>query len=807
MANFFDQFEPSAPKTDGGNFFDQFTPSMETYQPKEKDFGIDWSKPTNEIRNAISVLPDQDKQIAVDQWAKAAVKKEREGAPTASNNPIMEGVRHFGRGTILGSFFDEADAKVNQGLYSLSGGNMGAPEEERLAYLRARSVAEDEASPVLGTVAKLAGGFASGAPIANKVIEGAKSTAGKVIATGGVGGTAAAVYGFGEGEGGAENRLEKAAEYAPLGAALGVGAPIVAKTIGAGVQKAADYLPAVKARLPISKVSNPSEVADEWLASKLKRSGQTPQSVADDLAEGQRSAQLDSNSTALLPEMLADTSDTMRRLTGSVYRTGNEAGDLIKGKLDTRQRGPENPFAPRTDDQPQGQLERLLDSFARGLKIKSANSARVTEKDIIAAQRAEGNKLYGEARDASEAFDLQPAIDGVALKMQDYPPDVMPKLQRAVDLFTRPVQKGAAAKEDNLILKMQRLAEDEQDALARAADPEKAAAIEAVFAKKQRRLMEDLSMVQQQSRIFSAQRRAVDHVKQFDAAKKSLDDMIEAAKRGGENNMARELTEFKDALLNRVHEYDGAGVPTKNDKYQKARDSWGSHAENREAIELGRAALRENSEVSVEQFKALNEAQKKLFRIGLREGVRNAAGGKTPGDDLTRLFQTRRVVDLLREAIPATPIPKSRKLQPWSKPPAFSDRPQRFGDVLAREQRMVQTKNTAIGNSATAQRHQDDAEFASDALASILTGGRSLLNYGLEAVGVGLQKAFGYRQDVALELAKRLTEADPAKQAIMLANLGKKMGPSKLAEFLNQIGYSAGVAAVPASIAGSGKEP
>src|SRR5690606_18139238 len=110
---------------------------------------------------------------------------------------------------------------------------------------------------------------------------------------------------------------------------------------------------------------------------------------------------------------------------------------------------------------------------------------------------------------------------------------------------------------------------------------------------------------------------------------------------------------------------------------------------NREAIELGRAALRENSEISVEQYNALTTGQQQLFRIGFLESLRNALGTKRPGDDITQLFQQQRVRDLM-SAI----IPRSQK-----KTDVFYNRPERFGNLMEREARMVQTRNAVLGNS------------------------------------------------------------------------------------------------------------
>lgn len=152
---------------------------------------------------------------------------------------------------------------------------------------------------------------------------------------------------------------------------------------------------------------------------------------------------------------------------------------------------------------------------------------------------------------------------------------------------------------------------------------------------------------------------------------------------------------------------------------------------------------------------------------------------KKPGSDVTQIFQQQRVQELLREI-----IPRSRGTN------GFSNRPERFGNYLNREQRMVQTKNDVLGGSPTAQRQQDDMGFAGDALASMWSRFRSapsLFNIGVEAIGTGLQKVFGYRQDVALSLAQRLLESDPTRRNELLRRLNQRHGADAFAQMATAI--------------------
>jgi hypothetical protein len=523
--------------------------------------------------------------------------------------------------------------------------------------------------------------------------------------------------GFARGEGDFSNRLNSAEAGATGGATIGgllpVGGALATRAIGA----AADALNPTLTRFR----HGPEEAADEILARRIEREGSTPAQKRLDLQRGQAvDARLNANSTATLPETLADTSDAMQRLTGSLYRQGGEAGNFIRDALESRQRGPVNPFGPRQPNAaPEGQSARVMDATERALLARSSNTARQTERQIAEEQARRGRQLYEQARQNSEPFDLQPVLDGMALRAQDYGGEFRGALNRAISLF----------------------------------------------------------------RNEFPQRRAVDNISRFDASKQQLDDMIEGAQRQGQGNLVRELTRFKNDLLDAVHRVDANGNPTANLVYREARQTWGTAAENREAIELGRSALRDGSEIGVENYRELTPGQQQLFRLGFIESLRNALSQKRPGNDITLLFQQARVRELMNEIIP----------RPNGRNAVFANRAERFGNLLNREQRMVQTRNTVLGNSATAQRMQDDTAFAGDALAGMWDRFRqspSLFNIGIEAIGTGIQKIFGYRQDVALALAHRLLEQDPTTRNQILRRLQARGGPGRLQQLVNHIDRS-----------------
>ena len=667
------------------------------------EYGLDLSKPDDEIRAAIAKLPETEKKRAHDLWAEHRVQKLYEGTGLTPQPELAKGI------PIIGPFLDEATAGIVGLVHNITG--FGSPYDEALAFARAHERAAEAANPVASATGKFAAGVVAGGPIASRIAA-APTLAGRVGQGAVLGGTVGAVEGFGHGEGSLGDRADTAKTGATIGGSLGAVFPAVAAGASRLYGAASEYIAPTVTRL----LHGPEAAADRILASRIAAEGSSPAMKRLDLQRGQAvDARMGSDSFAPLPETIADTSDAMRRLLGSVYRQGGEAGTFVRETLEARQRGTGNLFAPRPDDVP-GQADRIIEATERALLLRTAKTARATERKIMADQAREGRELYKQAYEASEPFDIQPVLDAMALTAQQYQGGFRRTLERAM-------------------------------------------------------------------RLFQERNMPVNNIRRFDAAKKQLDDMIEKAKRAGENNLARELTMFKNALLERVHEGG------KNPLYQQARDAWGSAAENREAIELGRAALRENSEVSVEQYRELSSGQKQLFRIGFLESLRNALGTKRPGQDVTQLFQQRRVRELMAEI-----IPRSR-----DRGAVFANRPERFGNLIEREARMVQTRNAVLGNSMTAQRQMDDLQFAGDTLASMWNRFRSspsLFNMGIEAIGVGIQRIFGYNQRVALELARSLLETNPERRNQILRRLARRGGPDRFARFADLVDRSANALAV-----------
>lgn len=661
--------------------------------------GMNFDRPDQEVRADIAKLPSAERQKALRNWSDRRVEKMYKGTGLSPSPTSATGI------PLIGGFLDEAAAAATTIPYWLSGGAVGRPYDENLEMERAYERAAETAKPVQSVVGKVGAGLAGGAALG--ALAPARTLAGRVGQGVTIGAPLGAVEGYARGEGSIADRMQSAGTGAKFGAAVGAAFPIAATGLTAAAGQAGRYLGPTYTRLRYG----PEEAADEILSQRLASSGTSPAQIRLDLQRGQaQAARLGPNSNATLPETIADTSDDAARLLGSSYRAGGEAGQFVRDTLERRQRGPANPYGPRAQGAPDGQRARIMDATERALQIRTAGSALRTERDILAQQRQEGQRLYQQAFNTQQPFDIQPVLDGFALQVQQYPAPFAARMTRALNLFR-----------DN-----------------------------------------------------SPNRMPVNRLERFDAAKKALDDMIETAQRQGQGNLTRELTQFKRQLI------DAVEAGGRNQDYAAARAAWGSAAEQREAIDLGRAALREGSELSAESYRQLTAGQQQLFRIGFLESVRNALSRKRPGNDVTQLFQEPRVQELMNEI-----IPRSRGANA-----VYANRPERFGELMNREQRMVQTRNRVLGNSATAERIQDDIEFTGSTLSTMFqrfVRAPTLFNAAVESVGVGIQRVFGYRQEVALALAQRLLESDRTVQNQILRRLAQRGGANRFTRFADAV--------------------
>lgn len=681
-----------------------------------------------------------------------------------------------GQGMMMG-WGDEATARLRQMSH-------GETYDAALTDERRKTKAFREKHPEWAHGLEFAGGMAvPGLGLLTKTIKPAASVVGQMVQGSGLGAGIGAVAGAG---GSDKDRLEGAGTGALIGVGLGAGIP-VAGAVGSGLfHKAREAVSPSLARTR----GGVEAAADEVLANKIRASGKTVADVQADLSAGRAAAKLP-KSEAVLPEMIIDTLPGLQRVGGSVYRAGNEAGELMQGSLAARQGGDpaKGLFGrPGMRAAPMNQYERLGDDFKRAWGVKSKD----LEKELATIrneQKVLGNQDYKNAWATADKFD-EPLTDTLvawSLKTKNEPGRAeQTALQSALKLFERqpprnPQTETMRLQHEKLGDRLQALTERHAEALA-SGQTALAERLARQVQQTERQAQIVMDRLAETNTKIGNQPFAIDTLERFDAAKRSIDGMISETRN---DNVKRLLVQMKNDMLDAVHG-GSRSAPTLNIAYADARSAWGSRAELLESAQMGRQFMRGTGDVTAAEINALPNAAKKMALLGAQRELQIMLGGKAlgPTADYTRTLYQPNVYSRIAEI---TPQGKTSE---------------KLGELVRREKRISSTSAEVLGNSKTAQRGQDDLEFAGRDLLG--TGWKAwrqsggVINLGLDLMKAGAERAFGFRDDMALALAKRLTEATPAQQDVILTRLAQRIGQSKVDQFLGFVQQ----ASLPATAAG-----
>lgn len=781
----FDDLIPS--KTTGG-MFDDLIPSTAGASR------VDFDRPIADVRADIAKIPEgAQRDAAMKSWADAYVAKERKSGNAQdlgrlAINPQRVGdfVRNVAKGTIVGSFADELNAGTSAALHAITGGAAGAPYDESVAYQRATDRALQKEAPVQSAVEQIGGAFASGAPIAKAVMGPAKTVLGQAIRGAGVGGTAGYVAGFGEGEGDAQARHDYATSGegkllgmppALMGLLAGATIPPAISGFSALGRKAAEVASPTAARvaanvreLPrrlgisasadgaIPETAGGRAAAEQIIANQLSRAGISADQIRAELDKLGDATRFHTSGRAQDATALVDLDPSLQRLAGSVARSSPEGGNVAKTFIEARQTGVTPPAAsaagiaetsglptrpmlakPLTAEQskrvlgtdfragsgnvvPMGQGERVQDALKRAFRLEDAKwhghggNALRTDQELLRLAKEEAQALYGATYQAGRGVDLRPVLQDTLRGWAD-------RLKSEPQPVAREIQR------------VMRL-------------------------------------------FFTRDGELVSDIERFDKAKQFADGVIEKffeSPIGRNRYVGGVLNELKNDLLKAV---DGITTKELGSKYATARGAFGSRMEARDALQMGRDAFKQDSDIGVDAFRSLtSDGQQKLFRLGLLSGYEKAAAHMKRGADKTQIFDNPRIQELLAEV-----IPRSR-----SGSAEFADRPERFGAFVGAEKRMIDTRNVVQGNSATAQRLRDDEAFGvmtklSETVERFKSSA-SVTMLGVRAVEQMLDKMFGMRADTAASIARMLFTANPQQRLQVLAGIERRLGRNRFEQF------------------------
>jgi hypothetical protein len=239
-------------------------------------------------------------------------------------------------------------------------------------------------------------------------------------------------------------------------------------------------------------------------------------------------------------------------------------------------------------------------------------------------------------------------------------------------------------------------------------------------------------------------------VRYYDYVKRALDDKIGAATRSGENDNARVWQGIKKSLLDELD----ARIPA----YKTARSIFSDDAGMKEALEMGRSFLREDSEVIAQQMSTMSEAEKQMFRMGAARELRDKILSRPDTADVYKAFFNK---PLMREKIRAI----------------FPDRKSfaRLQRAMLNEQKMYATSSGATGNSATARRLMGVRDLATDPETAMdaATGGPKFAV--LNAARKYVRQRLGplANENLREQVARMLFEGDPQTRKQILMALEK----------------------------------
>lgn len=440
-----DQAEPELTPVDGNDPFAHMTGTATQINPPAS-FDIDFSQDKAAVRKQIAKLPKGQRKAAMKQWADVFVAKERK-----ENKGFVQDatdvVRNLTRGTVVGSFLDEANA-----LTASATGQ--APYEEALAYQRAQDRAIDKDSTKLGTlpvigdvtaggVTKLAGGILSapatpminamrGAALAPRIANGALT-----------GGLYGLIYGAGAGEG-AENRLMTGGLGLAAGVVGGGAIPIAAEGVGRAVnavrsaaptpQALRSYHPGAVKRVQRS-FNDDLDTASGMSREATPVNGWTLQSPGADRRYAVRAGNLGDEG------MLADMGPNMQNQAGAIASMPGAGQTKISGILRSRADGS------------QGRINQSVDA-ALGPRRNLVAAEEVT----IQAARKNAAPLYDQFYNT--AIEMTPRLAGMLrradaagamkrvaklIKIEGISPDQLANNGRLIDLVKRAVDDMASS--------------------------------------------------------------------------------------------------------------------------------------------------------------------------------------------------------------------------------------------------------------------------------------------------------------------------------------------------------------------------
>lgn len=263
--------------------------------------------------------------------------------------------------------------------------------------------------------------------------------------------------------------------------------------------------------------------------------------------------------------------------------------------------------------------------------------------------------------------------------------------------------------------------------------------------------------------------RRVPDVRAWEYIRQAMDDMIQAEI----DPITKRMTSAGRAIVglqNRIFKE----VRAANTPYDDALKIWSGSHKLDNALEAGREALKQSPEATKRMMSTMSEADKRMFRVGLANAIRDKVSGTSVMHNaLFKFFSTSDNIANLRSA--------------FNDPEQFKA----FRQAMMAEANKRETYN-ALGNSTTTKQALDAAEAgglqeSTELLKDVASG--SFIRGTLKYIGSHMKMLGGFTPEVADRVAQKLMTVDPAMVRKITTELAKIRGQQISADQKRQLTY------------------
>ena len=806
MANPFDQFDDTAPAS-GGNPFDQFDANK---TETSADFSAQPDDPSSP--EGLAYAAKMQQELSNTQSARIA------NARYQNESGLMHGVRHFAKEGTFG-WEPEILAAMNRAAGIRPGDETRDVAAEERAMNERFQAEHPYVAPAIGLAGNVTGAMGVGellgaAPVTGKALDWAGSQLSRVPAITAKGRQLAAARAA-AGEAAPVTIGRTAATAAAIGAPIGASERMADKGVTAenalegGLESAAESavagpvlahaaIPAARylaAQVPVfpqtamnalrTVVPGMRENIDQRLLMTARREGVTLDQLKARIQAEQDAAKF--GPVQLNPyTTLADTGPAFQSLGYQTKSTSGPAKAYVENFLNARAKGSENvpgynppqvPGQPQLPQRPEipGQYERVNEYTRRALQVtRDANAAKVEDR-MTAGQQQGANQAYN----AFRAFQGTIPVDDI---LQGHAADIASRLttgsklfgeiDKAYEPFTDEVHALGGEQGPSLTEQARyHIAQMQNDnRIANAIDAGNDDLV---------RHLQDLK--EGMAKQFAAKTKDVNLTApsydltpaKFDAAKQQLDDVIGKSIRDGDKYKASLLMDLKNKLVQRADEataiHDAQGNPVLDANgdprslYRDARESYSMPQEELNALEAGRNFKSEDPDRIKQTMRDYDTPEKRAYRIGAANTIRNDLGEKGRGSNVATYFDKPN----METRMDALTSPR---------------RAQQHADLMDIENRMAETRGKVNYGSRTEENKQGNEDFTMwTRLGRSLKSGRPLEAIG-DLISTSLQHLYRFREQDAMNLARVLFETDPAKRLAVLNDLQARYGQRPVTE-------------------------